>query len=637
MVKLEECETSRLRKVWHNLHIELAVLGLIASSILGLWLWLSVGQYIEMAVFVFLACATYLLIAKRRSAVSITFGVCPPKKPSAYFVLSISFFLLFSYSVMAVALRPELYSRPLEYFIVVALMAAVVTAQIFTLPKKKSYTYLLLLQIILLGLSLRFTPQFIFPGVLGNDPWAHQWFTTQIIEGGHIPSGFGYSYMPVMHLIVGSTSFVTGLEYASSNMLSVSLIQVIGFVMFGFLLGRILGYPKAGLLGALVLMLVPELLSGGIFGVTPNGFALLWIIVITYLLFMKKGRRSITLVCLLFLFMGLLILTHPMASLAMAILLFCFWIGFMIYRRAQRESFVTPVGFYLSLLFTVGMLGFWMYVSGHIDIFAEYLRYGFIFEEGTPPDMKISWELDIPYSEYLLNLLGFMLFYAFAIIGLLHMLSPGARHKRGFALVLGGCVLIAIAFFSQSTGLIGMHPHRWFYTSQLIMAVPAAVGLISVSRLFQNSSISSVVLAILIFTMSFFMISNAMTNRDNPIYSENLAARTAFTASELQGMNTISDISKGSVEAVYSIFPDVYYFMFNREQYAMELTPYLWSQDFGDLERALVIIREEIVDHPIYTSAGIINLDYDPRQALEEQGFSRIYDCGSVTAFLSSR
>ena len=130
------------------------------------------------------------------------------------------------------------------------------------------------------------------------------------------------------------------------------------------------------------------------------------------------------------------------------------------------------------------------------------------------------------------------------------------------------------------------------------------------------------------------MITNYRTNRDNPFYAENITTRTAFTASELQSMNTISDIWEGSVAVVY---PDVYYFEFNRGMSAEQLALCLWSQDFGDLEEALVIIREEIVDHPIYTSAGIINIDYDPRQALGEQGFSRIYDCGSVAAFLESR
>jgi len=633
MFKLQKSENPRLSKVWDNLDKNLAIFGLIASVILALWLSLSVGQYVEMAILLFLACATYLLIAKRRSAVSISSWVSPPRKSSTYLILSALFFVLFSFSIISVALRPELYSRPLEYFIVTALMAAVVAAQIFVLPAKKSYTYFLLFQIMLLGLSLRFIPQLLFPGVLGIDPWYHQMFTTNILEAGHIPEGSAYSNLPIMHLIIGSSSLVTGLDYAHSTMLSLSLIQVIIFAMFTFLLGRFLGNPKAGLLAALILMMVPDVLAAG-FAVCPTGLGLIWMLPIIYVLFKAKERRSITPICLCFLLMAVFILTHTVSALAMAILLFCFWIGFEIYKRAQRETFETPIGLYLSILFTVGMVSWWMYASGHLFTLAEYMRQGFMFEEGAPPEVAAAWKLEIAYPEYLLNMLGFLLFYAFATIGSLHMLSPATRHKHSFAIVLGGYVLITIAFLSQSAGHIGVFPHRWFYFSQLIMAVPAALGLIVVSSLSPNRLISRMLLVILILAMSFLMITNYRTNRDNPIYAENLTTRTAFTSSELQGMNTISDLWEGSVAVVY---PDVYYFNHNREMSTEELAPYLFSKDFSGCQDMMVVIREEIVDHPIYTSGGPLKLDYDPRRALEEQGFSRIYDCGAVSAFLSSR
>ena len=635
MFKLEKGKTPWLSKVWGNLDKNLAISGLIVSVILALWLSLSVGKYIEMAVLLFLACATYLLIVKRRSSGFESSSVTSPAKSSTYLILSIAFFVLFSYSMMAVALRPELYSRPLAYFIITALMAAVLAAEIFSLPAKKSYTYFLLFQIMLLSLSLRLTLQLLFPGVLGIDPWAHQMFTTNMLEAGHIPEGLSYSKLPIMHLIVGSSSLVTGLDYPHSTMLSLSLMQVITFVMFTFLLGRFLGNPRAGLLGALVLMMVPDVLAGGIFGPCPNGVGLIWVLPIIYVLFKARERRSITLICLSFLLMGVFILTHTLAALAMAILLFCFWIGFEIYKRAQRESFEVPISFYLAALFTVGMLSWWVYASELIQTFAEVIRWGLRVEMILPYYEAVgAYRLGIAYSEHLLNMLGFLLFYAFAIIGSLHMLSPATRHKHSFVIVLGGAVLVAIAFFSQSLGFIGVLPSRWFYFSQIIMAIPAALGLILVSTLSRNRLISRVLLVILILTVSFLMITNYRTNRDNPIYAENLTIRTAFTASELQGMNTVSDTWEGRVAVVQ---PDYYYLSFNKKVYTEELAPYLCSKDFSDCQEAMVIIRQEITSHPFASFGGILKLDYDLRQALEEQGFSCIYNCGAVSAFLFIR
>ena len=55
----------------------------------------------------------------------------------------------------------------------------------------------------------------------------------------------------------------------------------------------------------------------------------------------------------------------------------------------------------------------------------------------------------------------------------------------------------------------------------------------------------------------------------------------------------------------------------------------LISRDFRGVSE-LVPIREYEVEHLTYG----FKLDYDPRIVLEEQGFSRIYDCGTVSAFL---
>ncbi|GAI71509.1 unnamed protein product, partial [marine sediment metagenome] len=49
--------------------------------------------------------------------------------------------------------------------------------------------------------------------------------------------------------------------------------------------------------------------------------------------------------------------------------------------------------------------------------------------------------------------------------------------------------------------------------------------------------------------------------------------------------------------------------------------------------RAL-LIREEVVHHSFKCYQGIYKLPYDPSQTLDEQGFNKIYDCGSVSGFV---
>ena len=48
----------------------------------------------------------------------------------------------------------------------------------------------------------------------------------------------------------------------------------------------------------------------------------------------------------------------------------------------------------------------------------------------------------------------------------------------------------------------------------------------------------------------------------------------------------------------------------------------------------LVLIRQEIVTNPFRARPGVFRLNYDPREALTQQGFSKIYDSGSVSGFI---
>ena len=47
-----------------------------------------------------------------------------------------------------------------------------------------------------------------------------------------------------------------------------------------------------------------------------------------------------------------------------------------------------------------------------------------------------------------------------------------------------------------------------------------------------------------------------------------------------------------------------------------------------------IVIRQEIVNNPFRLFGQPFKINYDPRQSLNEQGFSKIYDCNSVSGFI---
>jgi len=56
--------------------------------------------------------------------------------------------------------------------------------------------------------------------------------------------------------------------------------------------------------------------------------------------------------------------------------------------------------------------------------------------------------------------------------------------------------------------------------------------------------------------------------------------------------------------------------------------------NYTNCQDMFVLIREEIVHNPLLLSY-VYKLDYDPREVLTAQTFSRVYDCGSVIGFVN--
>ncbi len=128
------------------------------------------------------------------------------------------------------------------------------------------------------------------------------------------------------------------------------------------------------------------------------------------------------------------------------------------------------------------------------------------------------------------------------------------------------------------------------------------------------------------------MIMSSFANIDNHIFAPNKGIRFAFTESELRSFDTVSGMWDGKIGADNLVTLP---FFHRFEGDIIHIGESLFTGDFRDHHEMLVIIREEIVERPFQVDlAGMIRLDHDPRTLLIEQGFSLIYDSGSVTGFL---
>lgn len=609
--------------------IILAILGLAFALILTLWLVLTnhYPVFIVIGIIAFLACTAYLLMKKPLSPSALVSLSQVKTKPTTYVLLNALFFLLLAYSIVSVYLRPDLYARPVDYFICITLMTVILAVEVLFLPKKRWYHFFILLKIIFIALSLEWSQQLIFSGVVGLDPWWHQGFTQQILDSGHVPEGEWYSKMPLHHLMVAATSLVTGLDYKMSTMLSVGISHVVCILTIVYLLGRFIYTSQVGLLAALFLGVANHRILFGYLGI-PNTTGIIFILIIIYLLFKIRRESPIIAIILSLILMGTLILTHTVASTFLVVLLFLFWLGFKAYNRLYREKGDVPVSFGLATLFTVATLSYWIYVSGHITRLAEMIRTGFGYEGyWSRAPIELSPFFNAPLSEQIFSWLGFFLFCGFSLFGGLLMMSKKFGTRYSLAMALGGLALLALGVLPMVTGASVLED-RWWYASQVMLAIAVSIALLSICSLFRSNLVKISLLATLSFILCFVMVMSPQANFDNPVFTKDVTARYGFTEAEFQAMQTLSTVQDAEIgtDTYYSWLRWVPQFHATIQSVDEELQ----DEDFTNFPRMLIVIREEIVHQPRH---GFLKLDYDPRLALDEQGFSRVYDCGSVSAF----
>jgi hypothetical protein len=633
---------SLLNRAIDNLDVTLAALGCVLAIPVTLYLHLVISNrvYTPVGIIVFLACLAYLLL-RRRSPASARAQV--EATPRMYLLLNILFFCLLTYSVAAFHLRPELYTRPLGYFIALAAMAVILAIEILFLPSRKSAVYFALFKIIIIGLSLVWSQLLLYPSIVGVDPWYHQMFTLRILDAGHIPSGQLYSNLPAMHLLIGGTSLITRLDYKMAAMLSVSLLQVICNILFIFLLGKFIHSTKAGLLAALLLGVADWHISFAHWAI-PNSMGVVFIPIIVYLLFKLRQEKPKVSICLSALLTAVLILTHTVSTVMLVMLLFSIWLGFAAYKRLLHQTVPEARIFLVAAIVLTGAgLVYWTFVSGHIDtliILAKALGAMLLPGVALPPvelsplQVAVAQYRDhiVPVSEHLFNNLGFFLFCAFALSGVFVMLSRSMRNRYGFALVIAGLIILAVSF-SVMLPLVAVLMGRWNYLLQVMLAVPVGIAFVWLASLPGKKIASACLIGIIVLVLSFLMVMSPQSNLDNRTFSPNTIVRYGFTQSELEAMNTVSNIWDGRIagDQIYrhlEYLPDL-------DGRIVNIGYQLYSRDFTYCQDMLVLIRKEIVSNPLKLGfAAPFRLSYDPRQALTEQGFSRVYDCGSVSAFV---
>lgn len=603
----------------------LVALTLILSSLTMSPLWAIVGSI------TFFVCITYLHI--RRKEVSFEM-LRLQVNPAVYLLLNIAFLLIFFYSIVSLYLRSETYVRPTSYFISTIFLVGILTVEILFLPSNKPYIGFVLSKIAIIPLSLLLSQSFLFPTVFGGDSLKHQIFTQDILNSGFIPEGFPYSKLPLMHLLTGETSLVTGLNYKMATLFSISSMQVILLVSFIFLLARLIFDAKIGLLAALLLGVSTLFIHWSIWAV-PQTISAALIPAIIYILFKIKQNNLFIGSFLAILLMVGLITTHTVSSACMAILLVTSLIANKTFMRIYNKNHnigITPV---ITIFFIVVMLAWWKYASGHIFALSKLIEWGFGSQWFTRPAVITEgaeqYIYNAPFSEWLFNTIGVYLFWIISLAGCFYMFSKKTNNPHGFSVAAGGLIVLTIVFIAVLFNRTGLLVDRWYYFSHILLSIPFAVSFFLFASVLRKDYIRILFIVTGVVTMSFLMIMVPKANMDNPLFKDS-KVHVAGTTSEVQAIETVSKLMDNVWVNNYPGHGFTFIGITSKGEFSVDEC--FFTKDFSKCQNYVIMVNmKESQNRRNTFYRSFTKLDYNPVKLLGEKGFSCFYNSGSVGAF----
>lgn len=578
-------------------------------------------------------------------------------------LLSTVFFLLLGVAFLVFAFRPDPNQRPAVFFVLVTLMVGVTALGALSAHVRRQ-EYMVLVQVIVIGLLLAWTQSLLFPDVIGADPWYHRALANVVISTGTFPTTpdlTAYVNFPIFHLVVVSLSLMTGLGYRDAAMGSVALLQVVGNVLFVYLIAFQIfrKKPAIRMLAPLVMVITPLHIFMSFWSI-PNGFSVIFLLPVLYLVYsiansdstVSSSRfdlrvmarcgqtgtpKQLHLSCnmlyfLVVLFLITLMLAHTITAFFMVIALFVAWVMFRVTSidSPRRTGFpiLLPIG-YLAAVMT-----WWSRDSESVRTLSQVLLNKFSIDT-----FSVYTDIDIPpfnplsLGDQMIVYFTYFGFLVLPLLGLLYMLSRrGTRLSFNYALVGVAPIALVIATFVLNITLI---QERWFYFSGVLNAISLTLTCLLLRPPLRSAiplikKALPLVPVLLICALAFAAITDPNSNVDNRLLVDGATPRTALTGSELTAISTTFEVYDRIVAT------DWYYADSQRFNGVLTkaYTFDIFQRNMTALKENLVLVRKDVVRPPLYLFSYKFLPYYDLDGALSERGFSQVYDCGSTQGYI---
>lgn len=537
------------------------------------------------------------------------------------------------------------YYRPPIFFICISFDATLLGLELLASNYKDTLNiFKVIFKILLVSLILRGSAYFISPYPVGSDPWAHAEYIKYFLHFHHliVPPDLSVYYCnyPIAHLFACAINLIANISIKES-MFIIGVVLTLSTI-FVYLIAKIItNNINIALLSMLLLNFADFHIQWSI-EVIAMTFGIAIYAIIIYLIFKMKKTHQIIYSVLSILFLFVIIWTHTVSSFICLVSVISLYVGSFvyntIYRDDNRNDFVVSLTF--CMIFFIVLISQWMNPRYP---FYEQITTTFVYSL-TEEAKFLGRESTIADSNWasLINILGFLVFIFFGVIGSLYSISQKYANNINVSLILLNFSLFLVFFAFPVMGIRNILPYRWpafIYVSFMLFV---GIGFIRLLTIFKRKNQKIVVSVIILVISFFFMNTNCFTNMDSPIYGDEITKKRILTESEMVLSTYIYNFYDGPVIVdvhAEQIFRD------NLKEtirlYYLLLTPDR-DIDWNHMNDKLTIWRNVSLTRPVQVQAyGIGSRSY-PDILLEKEfkdqidgNFSCIFDTREARAYLS--
>ncbi len=537
------------------------------------------------------------------------------------------------------------YYRSPVFFIGISFGVALLGLEIISSRFKHNLKiFVIVFKILLISLILRASAYFISPYPIGSDPWAHADFVNDIIHFSSLnvpptPVSTYYVNYPLMHLYAVFINLIGDVNIKES-MFVIGVVLTLSTVFIYFIVKNITNNINLALLSLLMLNFADFHIEWSI-EVIAMSFGIAVYTILLYLIMKRNDRHQVLNRLFLIIFLFIVVWTHTVSGFIALISVSSLYVGSLMYELIykKRRYEVVLISYIFCILFVILLIFHWTdptypffdsIIKGLIDSLSLEAKF---LGRATTPNVVESWR-------NILNILGFLIYIFFGIIGSLYCLSKKYTTKAKVSLIFMIMVLFFIFFAFPVFGIRNIMPYRWPAFIYVSFVLFTAIGLSGISSILKNKYLRATFILSTLFASSFIMVTNSVTDVDSPIYGKEINQKLIWTESEMMLFEKINRSYDGVIVVDIQTAQDIFQAHLKREQTEEYLSTTEGNMNWD--HNKLIVWREVSLVRPIeanFPRFGINAIEMVLRQKDKnylDDAFSNIYDTGEARAYLKT-